>query len=195
VRPLVFHDWRAVAATVTTLGACAIVMRTVWKTRPRIAASGADRRHLGRYTRGLAVVHVLALGAPLVAPGLTLPGSPWALLAAGLVLYVLGQALRGWAIATLGDWFQGALVVQAGQRVVESGPYRLVRHPAYAGGILRAAGLGLVLDNWLSLALVVAGMTAFVAVRIRREESILANGLEPYAAYRRRTARLVPGIW
>jgi protein-S-isoprenylcysteine O-methyltransferase Ste14 len=195
VRPLVFHDWRAVAATVTTLGACAIVMRTVWKSRPRIAASGADRRHLGRYTRGLAVVHVLAFGAPLVAPGLTLPGSRWALLAAGLVLYVLGQALRGWAIATLGDWFQGALVVQAGQRVVESGPYRLVRHPAYAGGILRAAGLGLVLDNWLSLALVVAGMTAFVAVRIRREESILVNGLEPYAAYRRRTARLVPGIW
>ena len=179
----------------TTLGACAIVMRAVWKSRPRIAASGADRRHLGRYTRGLAAVHMLALGAPLVAPGLALPGPPWPLLAAGLALYVLGQALRGWAIATLGDWFQGALVVQNGQRVVESGPYRLIRHPAYAGGILRAAGLALVLDNWLSLALLVAGMTAFVAVRIHREEGILRSGLARYGEYENRTARLIPGVW
>jgi protein-S-isoprenylcysteine O-methyltransferase Ste14 len=140
-------------------------------------------------------VHLLALCAPFVAPGLTLPGPPWALLAAGLALYVLGQALRGWAIATLGDWFQGALVVQDGHRVVESGPYRLIRHPAYAGGILRAAGTGLVLDNWISLALLVAGMTVFVAVRIRREEGILRTSLAPYGEYESRTARLIPGVW
>jgi protein-S-isoprenylcysteine O-methyltransferase Ste14 len=145
--------------------------------------------------RGLGAVHLLALGAPLVAPVLTLPGPPWVLLGAGLALYVLGQTLRGWAISTLGDWFQAALVVQEGQHVVESGPYRLIRHPAYAGGILRAAGLGLVLDNWLSLALLVAGMIAFVVVRIRREEAVLVEGLDPYREYERRTARLVPRIW
>jgi len=178
-----------------TLGACAIVLRAVWRSRPRIAASGADRRHLGRYTRGLTAVHLLALGAPFVAARLTLPGPPWGLLAAGLALYVLGQALRGWAIASLGDWFQGALVVQEGQRVVQSGPYRLVRHPAYAGGILRAAGTGLVLDNWVSLALLVVGMFAFVAARIRREEGILRAGLPPYAEYENRTERLIPGVW
>ena len=178
-----------------TLGACAIVLRAVWRSRPRIAASGADRRRLGRYTRGLTAVHLLALGAPFVAARLTLPGPPWGLLAAGLALYVLGQALRGWAIASLGDWFQGALAVQEGQRVVQSGPYRLVRHPAYAGGILRAAGTGLVLDNWVSLALLVVGMFAFVAARIRREEGILRAGLPPYAEYENRTERLIPGVW
>lgn len=183
------------AATVTTLGACAIVLRAVWRSRPRIAASGADRKHLQRHTRGLTAVHLLALGAPFAAPGLTLSGPAWPLLGTGLGLYVLGQALRGWAIATLGDWFQGALVVQAGQHVVESGPYRLIRHPAYAGGILRAAGTGLVLDNWLSVALLTAGMTVFVAVRIRREERILRASLVPYEEYERRTARIVPGIW
>lgn len=179
----------------TTLGACAIVMRAVWRSRPRVAASGADRRHLGRYRRGLAAVHLLALGAPFAAPALTLPGPPWPPLAAGLALYVVGQALRGWAIATLGDWFQGALVVQDDQRVVESGPYRVIRHPAYAGGILRAAGTGLVLDNWLSLALLLVAMIAFAAVRIRREEEILRTGLAQYGEYERRTARIVPGIW
>lgn len=195
MRPLVFHDWRAAAAAVTTLGACAIVLRAVWKSRPRIAARGADRQHLQRYTRGLTAVHLLALGAPFAAPRLTLSGPPWPLLGAGLGLYVLGQGLRGWAIATLGDWFQGALVVQAGQHVVESGPYRLIRHPAYAGGILRAAGTGLVLDNWLSVALLTVGMTVFVAVRIRREEGILRASLVPYEEYERRRARIVPGIW
>jgi protein-S-isoprenylcysteine O-methyltransferase Ste14 len=117
------------------------------------------------------------------------------LLGGGLALYVLGQALRGWAISTLGDWFQGALVVQEGQHVVESGPYRLIRHPAYAGGILRTAALGLVLDNWLSLGLLVVGVVAFVTARIQREERILRSGLEPYGAYESRTARLVPRIW
>jgi protein-S-isoprenylcysteine O-methyltransferase Ste14 len=170
-------------------------MRSVWRSRPRIAATGADRRHLARYTRGLGAVHVLALGAPFVAPALTLPGPPWVILGGGLALYVLGQALRGWAISTLGDWFQGALVVQEGQHVVESGPYRLIRHPAYAGGILRTAALGLVLDNWLSLGLLVVGVVAFVSVRIQREERILRSGLEPYGAYESRTARLVPRIW
>ncbi|MDX6478334.1 MAG: hypothetical protein QOG29_921 [Gaiellaceae bacterium] len=179
----------------TAFGGCAIVMRSVWRSRPRIAATGADRRHLARYTRGLGAVHVLAFGAPLVAPALTLPGPPWVLLGGGLALYVLGQALRGWAISTLGDWFQGALVVQEGQHVVESGPYRLIRHPAYAGGILRTAALGLVLDNWLSLGLLVVGIVAFVTARIQREERILRSGLEPYGAYESRTARLVPRIW
>jgi protein-S-isoprenylcysteine O-methyltransferase Ste14 len=170
-------------------------MRRVWKSRPRLEATGADRRHLRRYLRGLAACYVLALGAPLTAPDLTLPGPPWPLLAAGLGLYVLGQALRGWAMTTLGDWFQGALVVRSGQRVVDAGPYRLIRHPAYAGGILRTVALGFVLDNWLSLLLLVVGKLAFVGLRIRREEKVLRSGLEPYEEYQRRTSRLVPGIW
>ncbi|MDQ5822147.1 MAG: isoprenylcysteine carboxylmethyltransferase family protein [Actinomycetota bacterium] len=195
MRPLILHDWRATAATVATLVICAVVMRTLWRSRPRLPASGADCGHLRRHIWGLAAVHVLALGAALVTRGFTLPGSGWVVLGAGLVLYVIGQWLRGWAIATLGDWFQGALVVQDGQRLVATGPYRRIRHPAYAGGILRAAGLGLVLDNWLSLTLLVIGMTAFVAVRIRREEGILRSGLAAYSEYEHRTARLVPGVW
>ena len=195
MRPLLLHDWRAAALTVATLGICALPLRTLWRSQPRLPATGADRGHLRRYVWGLATVHVLALVPPVLASGLTLPGSGWLVLGAGLALYVLGQGLRGWAIAALGGWFQGALVVQDGQRLVATGPYRRIRHPAYAGGVLRAAGLGLVLDNWLSLALLVVGMTAFVAVRIRREEAILRSGLNAYSEYEHRTARLLPGVW
>jgi len=44
-----------------------------------------------------------------------------------------GIALRQWAITTLGQCFVGHVLVQPGQAVVRSGPYRWLRHPSYAG--------------------------------------------------------------
>jgi len=51
----------------------------------------------------------------------------------GIVLMLAGIVVRQWSIAVLGRFFSGVIGVQDGQKVVESGPYRLVRHPSYSG--------------------------------------------------------------
>ena len=54
----------------------------------------------------------------------------------GIVLMVLGILLRQWSIVVLGRFFSSVVAIQEGQKVVDRGPYRLVRHPAYTGVVL-----------------------------------------------------------
>ncbi len=82
-----------------------------------------------------------------------------------------------------------------GQTVITTGPYRQVRHPMYAGGLMFLAGTSLLLGSWWGLvaALVLA---VLLAIRIRIEEKALRDGLEGYDEYARRVRyRLVPLIW
>lgn len=76
------------------------------------------------------------------------------------------------------------------------GPYRLLRHPSYTGGLVAFLGAGIALDSWLSvLALVFVPLLA-VLVRIHVEEAELVTALGPeYTRYASRTHRLVPGLW
>ena len=119
-----------------------------------------------------------------------------ALFAVGISLGVLGIALRVWAVRTLGRFFQLVLVVQPDHHVVSNGPYRVIRHPSYAGPLLAFVGIGLALNHWVSLALCFALPAAALVHRIVIEEKMLVSGLgAEYEEYRRRTKRLVPFVW
>jgi protein-S-isoprenylcysteine O-methyltransferase Ste14 len=110
----------------------------------------------------------------------------------GLALLVVGVVLRHYAMAVLGRFHTMDVTTRAGQPVIESGPYRWVRHPSYAGALLTVAGILLCSTNWLSLACFVI-VAAGYAYRIRVEERALAADLgQPYRDYMRRTKRLVP---
>lgn len=114
----------------------------------------------------------------------------------GAALALSGAALRVWSVATLGRYFTYVVQVSPDQKVVDSGPYRLVRHPSYTGALMMAAGIGLSLRSPYAPLLIVA--TSFLAYVIRMfvEERALAAGIgEPYRAYMRRTKRLVPFVW
>ena len=126
----------------------------------------------------------------------TILGGGWAPFTGGLVVLVAGLLFRAWAIVTLGRYFTGSVLIQQGQHVVESGPYRFVRHPSYTGLLVALLGLGIALDDWLSL-LVLALLPLFgIVVRIRHEESVLTESLgDEYREYASHHARLVPGIW
>ena len=127
---------------------------------------------------------------------LALPGPAWWPFAVGLVLIWAGLALRWWAVLELGRFFQLTVVVQEDHRVVESGPYRVVRHPSYSGLLLIFVGVGFTLGNWLSVAACLVVPLLGLLVRIRAEEAVLNRELgEPYRAYSARTRRLVPRVW
>lgn len=110
----------------------------------------------------------------------------------GIVVMVVGIAFRQWAIAVLGRFFSIAFKVQKDQTVVDTGPYRYVRHPSYTSLLIIFVGLGLALQSWgavLVLALIFAIVWGY---RIHVEERALISQLgEAYLAYSRRTKRLI----
>ena len=123
-------------------------------------------------------------------------GAPALLAYIGPSVLGAGAALRLWSILTLGRLFTFAVTVQSEHRLVERGPYHLVRHPSYTGGLLGLLGAGIALDNWLSVAALFFLPLAGVLVRIPYEEAQLRRGLgRAYVDYSARTARLVPGLW
>jgi protein-S-isoprenylcysteine O-methyltransferase Ste14 len=120
----------------------------------------------------------------------------WAPVIAGLAVLILGAGLRIWAILTLGRLFKFVVVIQRGHHVVRSGPYRVLRHPSYAGGLAGLLGIGIALSNWLSIAVLVLIPLAGILIRIRVEEARLASALgQDYSDYAARTCRLIPGLW
>lgn len=113
-----------------------------------------------------------------------------AVFALGVILGLAGVAFRQYAVATLGRFFTTRVMTQPGQTVVQTGPYRYVRHPSYSGMLVTVFGVLLCSTNWLTLAcflLAVPGML----YRIQVEEGALG---EPYRSYMARTKRLVPFV-
>ena len=120
----------------------------------------------------------------------------WPLFVIGLVLMAAGVFVRQWAILTLGRFFTVDVRVHPDQTVVERGPYRWVRHPSYSGLLIFFVGLGLALNDWLSVIVLAILPAAGLIIRIRSEERALLTGLgEDYRRYAATRRRLFPGIW
>jgi protein-S-isoprenylcysteine O-methyltransferase Ste14 len=149
----------------------------------------------------LAFVTSAFIGVPLVAARdvfhwHVLPGPPSAFVALGIVLFTLGWLIT--ALALRENAFAVTVVrLQAERRqtVVDTGPYRVVRHPMYAGSPLVLIGLSLWLGSWVAVLYAVAPL-ALLMFRIGLEERFLRRELPGYAEYMQRVRyRLVPGIW
>jgi protein-S-isoprenylcysteine O-methyltransferase Ste14 len=120
----------------------------------------------------------------------------WPMFVVGIMFMAVGIAIRQWSIFTLGQFFTADVRVQVGQRVIDSGPYRWVRHPSYAGLIIFFTGVGLALTNAISLLILAVVPTVGLVVRIRFEERSLITELgEPYRQYAGTRKRLLPGVW
>ena len=114
----------------------------------------------------------------------------------GLALFVAGLALRWYSMAWLGRLFTYDVAIAANHRVVDTGPYRLIRHPAYTGSLLSFVGLGVHGGNALSLALLLAPIALAFLHRIAIEESALEAALgSRYVDYVARTRRLIPFVY
>ena len=123
-------------------------------------------------------------------------GFPLAAQFAGLFFCVLGHALFVWAIAH-NPFFSQIVRIQSerGHAVATAGPYRYVRHPAYAGAILFELAVPVLLASWGAMLTGVIGALLLIA-RTTLEDRTLAAELPGYSDYARQVRyRLVPGLW
>jgi protein-S-isoprenylcysteine O-methyltransferase Ste14 len=140
----------------------------------------------------------LVIAVPLAwVPWLRFPGSlRLALFVIGTALIVGGSLLRRHCFRALGASFTGDVRARPDQRIVQTGAYALLRHPAYTAGILMNTGLGLALGGWGGTLLLLVSSFTVYAYRIAVEErALLAVVGEPYRAFMRTRRRLIPFIY
>jgi len=113
---------------------------------------------------------------------------------AGLALIPLGVGLVTAGILGLRRQLTAYPRPVPGGRLIEDGVFGLVRHPMYGGAVIVALGWGLVMASPMAVAGAVV-LGAFFDLKSRREETWLAEQFAGYAAYRRRTRRLIPWLY
>ncbi len=159
------------------------------------APPAEDRGSLPVVLLGFGIATTAAFLLPFAAPGARLPGAPLVWFVLGVLALLSGGLLRRHCFRVLGTFFTGAVTIQPGHRVVESGAYRWIRHPAYSAALLIVLGIALSLGNWLGV--VVSSTIAFAAYsyRARVEERALLSALgEPYARFLAARKRFVPFV-
>jgi protein-S-isoprenylcysteine O-methyltransferase Ste14 len=168
-----------------TAAICAFYALIIWcylRRAPAIATSGSVTAYVAAVTATM-----IPFAFPLLPAGLPGAGQQFA----GDALLLAGTAWAVWSLRFLG---RNLSVLAQARDVVDRGPYRLVRHPLYAGEIVSGLGLALCVGTvpafavWLAL----CGLQAYRALR---EEQVLLGALPGYRGYRARTAALLPGLF
>ncbi len=196
-----WHWWNAwLLAGVLQIGTVAYQLVLVRKNPEVLNARGTRRRGAKKQDRiFLVLLGLVGLGAPVVgaldagAPGWS--GAPWAI-AFGVALLLAGYAGTTWAMA-FNAHFEVMVRIQTDRnhRVCSDGPYRHLRHPGYAFGMLALWSIPLLLGSaWAALP--IAGLTLVTVVRTGFEDRTLRAELQGYQDYAQAVRhRLVPGVW
>lgn len=113
----------------------------------------------------------------------------------GVVLYSIGGVLRLWPVFVLGRRFSGLVAIQTDHQLVTDGIYGIIRHPSYLGLLVNMLGWALTFRSGLGVILTALALIPIIG-RISAEERLLSQQFgAPYEDFRRRTARLIPGIY
>jgi protein-S-isoprenylcysteine O-methyltransferase Ste14 len=179
------------------------VIWTVWLVSWLLAAFWASRAQKRALSWDTLVYRVAILaGAVLLTPWATRKLAMTPLWNVGLygayalaALTLAGLLFTWWARIHIGRLWSGSITRKQDHRVVDSGPYALVRHPIYSGlifALFASAGAEAAPNALAGAALVAVGLT----LKARAEERFLIAelGADTYGAYRRRVPMLVPGI-
>lgn len=119
---------------------------------------------------------------------------PTSVVVAGNVLVLVGLGLAE-LVVVQNNYAAATITVEAGQKVVSTGLYGLVRHPMYVGALIMMIGMPPALDSYWGLVTVVPAVLVF-ALRITDEEKALHEELDGYDEYTQKVHyRLVPGVW
>jgi protein-S-isoprenylcysteine O-methyltransferase Ste14 len=159
------------------------------------AGPGAEKEQSQKVIQAVANVAFIAL---IIFPGLD-HRFGWSHLPVSVVLAGDGLVLVGLLIVFLvfreNSYTSGIIEVVSDQRVISTGPYRIVRHPMYAGAFVLIFGIPLALGSLWGVLLCLP-LVAAIVVRLIDEERYLVRHLVGYPEYRARTRyRLIPGLY
>lgn len=112
----------------------------------------------------------------------------------GISSFILGACYRLWAIYTLGRFYSHRVRTVSHHHIVVSGPYRVTRHPAYAGMIIANTGITVFFLNWVTLCVFLFILVPAIILRILIEEKMLFM-IEGYAEFAKKRKRLFPAVW
>lgn len=165
-------------------------------TRGNLSAGEREDRG-NRWVLGAFTLIALMLGyAPALSDRLDLlvvggEGTRWA----GVLLCVVGGALRIAPVFVLGERFSGLVAIQPGHELATDGLYRYIRNPSYLGLLIGTLGWALAFRSIIGILLTALTAVPLVA-RMQAEEALLGERFgETYAAYRARSWRLIPWIY
>jgi protein-S-isoprenylcysteine O-methyltransferase Ste14 len=113
----------------------------------------------------------------------------------GTALAIASLAMFIWVHLNLGGNFSIALRIKERHTLIESGPYRWIRHPMYTAFYALHIAAFLLTDNWFIGLTWILGLTAIILLRIDREEKMMLDRFgDDYAAYMKRTGRFLPAF-
>ena len=161
--------------------------------RRRLNAKEREREQKGVLARsGLLFVAAFVIAGLGWRFGWFMLPRPACLVFAGV--FLLGYVLYA-EVLRENEYLSRTVEVQAGQRVVDTGLYGVVRHPMYLATLLLFLSMPLILGSVYAFALML-GYLPLIAARIRGEEALLERELEGYREYKQKVRyRLIPGIW
>ena len=114
---------------------------------------------------------------------------------AGIMLAFAGVAIVWGTHRALGRHWSGILELRENHRLIDSGPYRHIRHPMYTGFFIMSVGMALLTANLLVGLLQIAAFTATYLARVADEEAMMLDRFgDEYGGYMRRTGRLFPRL-
>ena len=114
----------------------------------------------------------------------------------GLAVIVMGIIIRFIAIKQLGKFFTVDVTIRENHQLMQSGFYKLLRHPSYTGCLLSFFGFGITLNNYISLVVVFIPILSIFIYRMNVEEKVLTQQFgEKYADYMSKTKRLIPFVY
>jgi protein-S-isoprenylcysteine O-methyltransferase Ste14 len=138
---------------------------------------------------------LVGLGAGLAFRSLNIGVAPSWVQVLALVFLVIGAVIREWSIILLGRFFSRTVKIEQGHRLITSGPFRWIRHPAYTGMLIMDTSIVLGLGTWAGALVMFILMLLAALYRIRVEEKVLLEALgDEYRAYMQHTGRLLP-LW
>jgi len=145
------------------------------------------------YVAAQGCLFLLMVLGPANWPGLPewQPPYTWLGSLAGGLSITLGALLSLAGVFQLGTNLTPLPYPKEGATLIETGPYRLVRHPIYSGLIFMAFGWGLWSHSWLRLGFAIL-IFIFFDIKSCREERWLRERFPDYAAYQKRTRKLIP---